>query len=215
MARLIYPALQEPVPFIPEVITSDKWGYALAVPYSNARQVHLAVVLATTGAVHSTDMTTPERVSLDKWLLPLNLPVRLPPRLRQGLELQLAFVKAVPFAESVDFTKWSFALSTPVRVKQGFRPGTEPELFLVKAPPFGEEVKIDKYLYPLAVPVRKLSVQYLAHELQTTLAMPDWPEIRPEYFMALTEPKRRSYRISTTLGTSRAPQRSELVPKLT
>lgn len=255
MTQVQYQALAQPVLTDAqriETVTEDRWHQAWSEPRNPKLAYGFAIALAASGMFAPTDLTQLEYVSIDKWLRPLNEPVRVKLGIRVGSIPHQFLVKASPFFETPNVDKWVYPLSEPVREKPGLiaalqvpeaphsfnlvfegtsmdkwwqqlslpvrlppnvRLGTEQELAFAPAAPFEETIQL-KWFAPLSDPVR-LPVG-LKWTLQHTFSLPDWPDFQRYGWMSpLSEPKRRTYRISTSLGTSRAPQRSELVPKQT
>lgn len=154
-----------------------------------------------------------EIISMDKWAFPLSEPVRIKPGLHAALQGFLAPRSYNLVFEGTSMDKWWKDLSTPVWLPRRLQVGQEPQFAFAPSEPFLEAIQL-KWFAPLSEPVR-LPIG-LKWTLQHTFTLPDWPDFERYAWMSpLSEPKRRSYRVSTTLGTSRAPQRSELVPKQT
>lgn len=98
--------------------------------------------------IEPVQFTTPETITVDKWLAPLSEPTR-----RRG---QPTFEQESLFfvgSDTARDARWFTPLSEPVRWR-GLLPANQPYYAFVKAAPFEEAVSIDKWQQPLAEPVR-------------------------------------------------------------
>lgn len=140
MPRIIYPAHFEPVP-LPATIA---WLTPLATPV----QRPTARIAAASGVVLPLS-TAAETVTIDRWLIPLSIPVRLPARL--GVGLQQAHAEPVSVSlETTTLDRWFSPLS--------LFPGAKPGLHASRTPAFtwhvstsAETTTVDRWYSPLSL----------------------------------------------------------------
>ena len=188
---ILYPVLQGPTPTTLEKDIEARWHQPLATPAAHLARPALAAAIIAGSLFWSGHTPEPpaETVTLDKYQRPLSEPVRVPPRLGEGLQQALAFVAPAPDAASGG--RWLQPLAEPVRVKPRLVEGLQQSLALVQPVPLPDAQPPSLWQRPLAEPVRV--PQRLAEAQQQALLVDPAAFTTPgreRWFVPLAEPVR-------------------------
>ncbi len=129
---LIYPALQQPVPFnnnFPDPSNDEAmWHKQWADPdlWVNVRKQALVARIASGQTLDPLPRGTPETITVDKYWQPWSTRLYSKPGLAAYLQQALAYSESAQFPETVTESRWHQPWSEPVRFKPALLAGDQP-----------------------------------------------------------------------------------------